>query len=229
MIKSSETEFDDLGLKYRSYLPEIKSNKCLLLVHGRAGNSKVMWIFTKALGDKRCAVIAPQAFMDDSIGGFSWWEIGGNKDKSGDLLISDSYLAEAVSRLEKFIENLKNEHSVNEVIAFGFSQGAGLISALAVKNPNIFSSIAMLSGFLPSPARFELEQNFSSNSLPPIFMFHGLKDETITFDRAKRDCEVLSKYCSNLTFIEDDVAHKVSSLGVKELKKWVEAHYNNHD
>ncbi len=226
MIKSSETEFDNLGLKYRSYLPEIKSNRCLLLVHGRAGNSKVMWIFTKALGDKRCHIIAPQAFMDDPIGGHSWWEIGGNKDKSGDLLISDSYLGQAVSKLEKFIENLKEEHGINEVVAFGFSQGAGLISALTVKNPNIFSAIAMLSGFLPTPAKFELEQRYSADPLraflPPIFMFHGRSDETISFARAKSDQEVLSKHCSNLTFIEDDVAHKVSSRGVKGLKKWME-------
>ncbi len=230
MINSIESKNDNLGLKYRSYLPEIKSNKCLLLVHGRAGNSKVMWIFTKALKDKRCTILAPQAHLEDEIGGYSWWEIGGNKDKSGDVLIDASYLSDSVVKLEKFIENLKQEYQVSEIIAFGFSQGAGLISTLAVKNPKLFSSIAMLSGFLPTPARYQLEKNnidseASKKNLPNIFMFHGSKDEIIKFERAKKDAEILSKYSKSFKFIQDDVGHKVSSTGIKELGNWIEQVY----
>ena len=231
MINSTESENNNLGLKYRLYLPEVKSNKCLLLVHGRAGNSNVMWIFTKALKDKRCTIIAPQAFEEDEIGGYSWWEIGGNKDKSGDVLINESYLSESVSKLEKFIENIKIEYQVDEIIAFGFSQGAGLISSLAVKNPKLFSSIAMLSGFLPTPARYQLKTNNlelgkSEEKLPNIFMFHGSKDEIIKFERAKKDAEVLSKYSKSFKFIQDDVGHKVSSTGIKELGNWMEKVYD---
>ena len=122
-------------------------------------------------------------------------------------------------------DSIKIEYQVDEIIAFGFSQGAGLISSLAVKNPKLFTSIAMLSGFLPTPAKYQLENANSERDLPNIFMFHGSKDEIISFERAKKDGEILSKHSKSFKFIQDDVGHKVSSTGIKELGNWIEQIY----
>ncbi len=180
-----------------------------------------MWIFTKALGSRRPVIVAPQAFVEDEIGGYSWWKIGKSDPTNKTKRISESYLNEPVEKLESFIESLPSLYGVdlNKLVAFGFSQGAGMLAALSAKRPELFKGVGLLSGFLPSPARFELEN--SNINLPKIFMFHGVQDQTINFDRAKSDEGILRKYSSELTFVEDDVGHKVSSKGVKALELWL--------
>ena len=225
MLRSHQATSQDTqrsGLEHQIYLPEKPNKSCLLLVHGRAGSANVMWIFTKALGQSRPTIIAPQAYIEDEIGGYSWWKIGSSDPGNKTRKIEQSYLNDPVNRLHNFILTLPELYGVdlNNLVAFGFSQGAGILAALSVRQPKLFKGIGLLSGFLPSPARYELENN-PSLVLPKIFMFHGTADETIKFARAKEDSEVLARFSSQLILEQDNVAHKVSSLGIRSLESWL--------
>ncbi len=76
--EASEREIEETGLSHRVYLPEGageggQRHPVVLMVHGRAGNESVMWVFSKALEGIKPIVVSPQAPLVDPIGGYSWW------------------------------------------------------------------------------------------------------------------------------------------------------------
>jgi len=228
MIKSGIANQDVAklsGLEHKVYMPDDMASKpqpCLLMVHGRAGNYGVMWIFSKAVGKSRPVIIAPQAHEIDEIGGNSWWQIGQVPDhpEYPNCGFDEMYLKKPLEKLGSFIDSLPELYNVdpNKIIAFGFSQGAGLISAMSVARPGVFRGIAMLSGFLPATAAYQLSNK--KVNLPNTFIFHGTEDKIITYDRAKADAELLRQAGANVEFVEDSVGHKVSSKGIRSLSEW---------
>ena len=78
MLSSREATADEVaktGLKHRVYLPPDggEGRPLVVMVHGRAGNDQVMWVFSKALERLKPVVVAPQATIPDIKDGFSWW------------------------------------------------------------------------------------------------------------------------------------------------------------
>lgn len=233
MVKSEiagEEALRRAGLAHRVHIPanvEGKKQPCLLMVHGRAGNFGVMWIFSKAVGSTRpLIIVAPQAHLTDPIGGHSWWEIGQTPSNPNypECTFSEMYLGDPLERLGTFIDSLPSLYNVDNqrIVAFGFSQGAGLISAMSVARPGVFKAMALLAGFVPKTAKYQLSQA-ASLQLPSTFVFHGTEDKILPFERAKRDAEFLEQHGAPLRFEQDSVGHKVSSAGIRALGDWYQS------
>ena len=56
---------------------------------------------------------------------------------------------------------------------------------------------------------------------PKVFVAHGTKDDVITVDRARQSVKLLRELGLDVTYIEDEVAHKVGILGTRALKTWL--------
>ena len=52
----------------------------------------------------------------------------------------------------------------------------------------------------------------------PFFIAHGTRDETVPIERARHSMEILEQAGANITYCEDDVAHKVSAACLRALK-----------
>ena len=222
--ESTEIEAEESGLFYRVFLPENRSDKkipAVFLVHGRAGNAKVMWTFSKALQGTGAAVITPQAFIEDPIGGFSWWDVSGGRKAPLEELVF------ARDKLESFIELVSKqfEFDNSRIFAAGFSQGAGILSLLSLHRPSIFQGLALLAGFVP---RVCIEENFQVDlslierkvSPPDFFIAHGSEDKIIPLERAMAAKTYLESLNAEVEFHQEPVGHKVGSLSVKALGKW---------
>jgi len=65
-------------LSHTVYVPEGAASSrppVVVLVHGRSGDSRAMWVFSKALEETKPLVVAPQAPYQDPLGGYTWWPI----------------------------------------------------------------------------------------------------------------------------------------------------------
>lgn len=233
-IDAPEDAVQKLGLFHKVHLPKTRVSKkspLVVLVHGRAGNANVMWVFSRALEKLPITpiVVSPQAPNPDPIGGFSWWDVNQSGPANNDPQYKLSILAPAVTTLEHFIQKLPEVYEVDptRIIAFGFSMGAGLLGVLSLQYPTLLQGVALLSGFIPrvvhdQPNRVNPELDSEKTKLPPYFIFHGTKDEVLPFSRAIETKERLESLGARVTFSSDEVGHKVSSKGINALSSWLE-------
>lgn len=197
------------GLEHKLDLNAGHEAPLLFLVHGRAGNFDVMWTFKRCL-TMPANIIAPQAYLNDRVGGYSWWDV---EDKVG----GREAVLLARDRLSSFISKSIEFYSLKPrcILGFGFSQGAGLLSALVQESPDKFAGIALLAGFV-----IRIDQIGKADTKSKIFMGHGTNDQVITLEKAKEGRDRLVSHGFDVEFIEDPVGHKVGSTAMRELKRW---------
>jgi phospholipase/carboxylesterase len=100
----------------------------------------------------------------------------------------------------------------------GFSQGAAMCNVLAFLYPHRIRKTGILAGFIPGG----LEELALQRPLDgkPFFVTHGTKDEMVPVDRARASIAILEQAGANVTYCEDDVAHKVSVNCLRALKEF---------
>ncbi|MCB0339977.1 MAG: hypothetical protein KDD53_10250 [Bdellovibrionales bacterium] len=199
------------GLSHKVRLGNDPSGPVVFFVHGRAGNYDVMWTFQRTLPSD-WTIIAPQAPNKDRIGGYSWWDV----ELIGDEFVKGGLDASQV--VNSFIEKSLNYYNLTpkRLLGYGFSQGAGLLSVLLQKDPSRFSGIALLAGFV-----LRLQDVPPESCKARVFIAHGTLDEAVAIDRARKGVQHLRENGFDVTFVEDEVGHKVGSQGMKALSHWV--------
>lgn len=217
-IPGSAGAVSELGLEHLVSRPNQLADNApvILLVHGRRGDERVMWTFTRTLSELSPMVISVRACLPDPGGGHSWWIV----DERG-TPVSEVQLKHATHCLGEFVKRLSiayPETSGRPIIAFGFSQGAATLLALALEESELFAGVAVLAGFLPQIALTDLKL---IRKLPPIFMAHGTADEIISFSSAERARDKLIALGVEVTFVSEAVGHKVGIAGMKALKAWL--------
>ena len=231
--QASKLEVDSSGLQHRIYSPGVADGPqpTVVLVHGRAGSDKVMWLFSKALENCRPIVVSPQAPQVDPLGGFSWWELfhAANSESPAPKRTTEEDLASPLSALEHFIDSLPALYGCDprRLYGFGFSQGAGLLASLSVRRPGLFRGVAMLSGFLPRIIHQDIGHGAERAELPSYFIAHGTKDEIIPYKRAIEARDTLQAAGAQVEFHSDEVGHKVGSAGIRALRTWIEELFAN--
>ena len=226
--EATEKESADTGLFHRVYLPKHSAGEKLptvVLVHGRGGDAGIMWLFTKTLEGVKPLVVSPQAPLDDPHGGYKWWEINQVPNALSDSP-SSTKLSDLESPLEKlsgFINALPSCYPVDtsRLYAIGFSQGSAMLATLSLRKPQLFNSIALLSGFLPGVVHKEVAGT-KINSLPKYFIAHGTEDGIIPFTRAEQMRDSLVSCGADVEFHAADVSHKTGSEQLKALRVWFE-------
>ncbi len=204
---------EKLNLEHKTDLTPDPEAPLVYLVHGRAGNFDVMWTFKRAIGNS-CNIIAPQAFIpenltSDTAGGFSWWLLNKEADNRGAINA-------AAARLVDFMDQAEDLYNLNprKRIAFGFSQGAALLSLIAQQKPEKFDAMAMLAGFVVESV-VEKDKN-----LPNLFMAHGTKDQIIDISLSQKGRAFLEESGYSVEYHSEETTHKVGSKSMRELTAW---------
>lgn len=207
---ATETAAAELGLVHRLRAGADPQSPLVVFVHGRAGECSVMWPFSRCVPERH-AIILPQAQAPDKIGGFSWWDIDDRDNRTVATHAAAEKVYEFVQRSLKYYAL-----SPRYILAFGFSQGAGLLSLLVQLHPELFRGVALLAGFLIKSER----PLPSKAALPKIFMAHGSEDTIVTLSRAEESQHFFRDCGATVEFHTDPVAHKVGSNGMRTLKEW---------
>ncbi len=212
----------DAGLIHYVRIPEgatrAKPAPTVLLVHGRAGDESVMWVFAQAIPNDVAIVSVRAPYIDQDDGGFAWF----NTDrKDGRLFPVQDEVKLSVEKLAKFIRAMSQIYPINgdRIIAFGFSQGAAMISTLSFFEPDLLHGIAPLAGFMPLPSSQLPDANLDGY---PVFMAHGTKDDVITMKSAQRNKQILESADANVTWNTYNVGHKLPIQGIRDLGAWLQ-------
>lgn len=207
-------QFENWTLRVRE--SEEPNAKLLLLIHGLTGDENSMWVFARDLPAKYW-IVAPRAPYKADISGYSWRPSQfGNLDGPGLDWLRQS--AEALIRLvDAYSASVGIDASVFDVM--GFSQGAGMCNVLTFLYPQRVRKTGILAGFVPGG----LEELVSQRPLEgkSYFVAHGTKDVTVTIERARASFALLKQAGANVTYCEDNIAHKMSMKCLRALKQFL--------
>jgi len=186
----------------------------MLLIHGLTGDENSMWVFARNL-PTHYWLVAPRASYKAEPSGYSWREKFESSQDGRPTIDQLRTSAEALLRLV-------NNYAVSVGIdartfdVMGFSQGAAMCNVLAFLHPERIRKIGILAGFVPNGLEVLIPQRPLEGK--PFFVTHGTKDEMVPVDKARASIELLEQAGANVTYCEDDVAHKVSVNCLRALK-----------
>ncbi len=209
-----------LGLPHRVLLHEDRNAPLVFLVHGRAGDSKVMWAFRRSV-PAHWHIVSVQAPIPDPLGGFSWWLVDG----AGSMEDRARAGAEPLRRLiERFCGHYDLRPSRR--LALGFSQGGALLSYVVQDSPLLFSGLGLLASFVVSRTDVPAEP---LHGAPPVFIAHGSEDTVVPLARSMDGRRYLEERGFPVEHHIDPVGHKVGSSAMRALPIWLERVGSGHD
>lgn len=205
------------GLVHRVAVPPGSGpHPTVIMLHGRSGNEEVMWIFARHVPDD-WLLVAPRAIREDPEGGFSW------RIREEEEWPTLPQFDEPVRAVVDFIEALPHlyDADLDRLYLMGFSQGAAMAYALALRHPQMVQGIAGLVGFLP----LECEDLAAAAPLEgmPIFMAVGKQDPRIPYERSLACAHTLHMAGADLDYHEYDMEHRLKAQAMRDLKQWWQA------
>ena len=192
------------------------SHPTVLMLHGKSGNEDVMWIFARQT-PPGWLLVAPRAIHSDPDGGYSW-----RVRRADDWPTLDD-LDEAVEETVAFIHRLPELYGadLDRLYLMGFSQGAALSYAVAMRYPELVQGVAGLVGFVP----MECDDFVTAGALEgkPIFMAVGRKDERIPYERSLACAQTLNLAGAALDYHEYEMGHRLNAAAMRDLHRWWQA------
>ena len=190
----------------------VKSDKIMIVLHGRGDSIKPFRGFDKELNMKNMNYLliqAPRKFDD----GFSWYGEPPFK-KEGVLKIR--------SKVFELLEDLQSAGwKAENIFLFGFSQGCLVSSDVALNYPKKLGGVVGISGYFHFFPRWKTRLTEDSKKTPWLFT-HGRRDDVLDIKDTKYGVEKLKWACLNVDWIETNKKHVLEDREMPWIRKWLE-------
>ncbi len=189
--------------------------RLLLLVHGWTGDENSMWVFVRNFPGSYW-ILAPRAPYATTPSGYSWQP----RQLSEHERPSFDDLRPAVDSLLACVDDYasRNQLDASSFDAIGFSQGAALLTAVALLHPDRIRRLGVLAGFVAQGAE-PLVKDQPLNG-KRVFVAHGTQDDLVPVEVARRSVHLLEEAGAQVTYCEDDVGHKLSARCFRALEAY---------
>lgn len=209
-------------LTYKVRAPKKKNQNppLLILLHGYGSHEDDLFSFAPELPEE-LLIVSARAPLSLGFGGFAWYSI--NFDATSNEKFSNLDEASvSLNLIEDFIDSIIKEYQVdlNKIFVLGFSQGAILSYALAMRNPSKLTKVLALSGYINKEL---LPNNIAVEDVRPLdfFISHGTVDQVLPFTWIKKSLPILDNLKINYTFKNYPVGHGVNPQNFKDFKNWI--------
>ena len=125
---------------------------------------------------------------------------------------------EPLAKILALVDALRREHQPDRVFIAGFSQGASMALAAALKRPWDFAGVIALSG-LCCPEM--LPKDAASVRGLKVFMSHGRFDPVIPIAQARASRDLLTPLGLDLRYKEYDMPHAIDQPCLEDLDAWL--------
>ena len=188
----------------------------LLLLHGYGADEEDLLGLAPHL-DARLICVSVRAPYALDFGGFAWFNIGiGAEGVRFDFAEAEEPLVQVLA----LVDALRQEHRPAHIFIAGFSQGASMALAAALKRPRDFAGAIALSG-LCCPEM--LPQDAASVRGLKVFMSHGRFDPVIPIAQARASIDLLAPLGLDLLYKEYDMPHAIGQPCLEDLDAWLRA------
>ena len=206
-------------LKYLINKPISNQNnlKVIFLLHGYGSNEEDLYSL-KEIIPSNYVIISLRAPITIGLNSYAWYSINfeNNIDRWIDI---DEAINSKNIVINDILLHLKDLEIVNKRVSIlGFSQGAILSWSIGIEHPDLIKNIIPLSGFYhPEITLKNLNFKFRLN----CFSSHGIHDEVIPIDWARRGIQILDKKNINIEFNEYQSGHEISKENLRDVIEWL--------
>lgn len=197
------------------------SERLLLLAHGFGADERDLGGLLPYLDpDGRFVTVLPRGPVA-APPGFAWYDFGLPEPEVAAEFVS------ALDQLDDLLDEAVAEHELprSEAIVGGFSQGAGLSLALALRasdRPHPLGVLAM-SPALPHRSLDEIQPDWDAAAKIPVLLQHGTHDPLVPVARARKLAGELEEHGAPVTFSEYPMEHQVALESVQQARAWLDA------
>ncbi|WP_417369927.1 alpha/beta hydrolase [Flavobacterium beibuense] len=209
------------SLYYLIREPKVKQEKnpLILLLHGYGSNEEDLFSFAGQLPEEYY-IISARAPHHIPPYGNAWYAI--NFDSDMNKFSDDNQAIESRELIVKFIDELIDQYPIDaqKVTLLGFSQGAILSYSIALTYPEKIDRVVALSGYLNMDI---IDKGFNTNDISKLrfFISHGVVDQVIPVDWARKAPEVLKDLKLDVEYHEYPVGHGVTPQNFYDLLSWI--------
>ncbi|HMQ33801.1 MAG TPA: alpha/beta fold hydrolase [Chloroflexaceae bacterium] len=191
----------------------------LLLLHGYGAGERDLFAFADEV-DPRFHVVSARAPLALPWGGFAWYHLGG---APGRLVPDAASRATALDLVERFVPGLPARLGTDPARTYilGFSQGAIMGLALALRRPEAVAGLVAVSGYA-DPELMPEAQPAGLAGLP-ILQIHGTYDDVIPVAAAHMTRDLLAGLPVRHSYQEDRVGHGIHPDGLRTITDWLAA------
>ena len=207
--------------KYITRPPKVpvKHPQALFLLHGYGSNEMDLFSFADYLPDE-LFIISIRAPQKLEFGGYAWYDI--YLDFQNNKISDDQTALKRVEELASFMDTLVDKFDLDGKVKhlLGFSQGAIISYSLALNYPNKFKNIIALSGYINENI-MPLQEDFSSYKNLDFFVSHGIHDEIIPIELARKIPPYLEARKITHTYKEYVMGHEVNQSCFNDFLLWL--------
>ncbi len=186
----------------------------LLLLHGYGSNEEDLMGLVPQL-DARLMCVSARAPRALDFGGFAWFHIEiGPQGVRFDF----AEAAESLGQVLALVDALQRTYRPAGVFIAGFSQGASMALAAALKQPRAFAGAIALSGVCGPEM---LPEDAASVRSLKVFMSHGRFDPVIPIAQARASRDRLTPLGLDLLYKEYDMPHAIAPPCLADLDAWL--------
>lgn len=167
----------------------LKDSKAIvILVHGRGQTAETMFELIERMNLTDTHYILPQAADN------SWYPYGFMKTLSE----NEPYLSYSLECYQNWLNELFEQNiSPKMIVLLGFSQGACLTAEYAVRNPQRYGGIILLTGGVIGPEGTSWEKNGSFDGTP-VFLGSSDVDEWVPEKRVHESADIFLEMGGNV-------------------------------
>lgn len=208
-----------LPLDYKIKLSNTTKEKkpCIVLLHGYGSNEEDLFSFVPYLPSEY-TIISFRAPISLEMGGYAWSNIhyddlGG---KNTVFLEAKESLRLIKESIELSIVHFNIDNS--DISLIGFSQGCMLSWAMTINHPDLIRRAVTLSGYIiPELINVSLE----NVSKLLIFNSHGVLDQMIPIEKARKSIDLIKKNNSKIIYKEYNEGHGISQENFSDFLNWI--------
>jgi phospholipase/carboxylesterase len=186
----------------------------ILALHGRGSNEQDLIGLAPYL-PKEFLWISPRGTFTLGPGSFEWFQITqiGKPDPTR--------LRNALQTIDIFIDEIVTTYPVdkNRLYLLGFSQGSIVSLSYALTKPRRAAGIIAQSGYIPHESGLQIDEAAVKGK--PFILTHGVQDELLPVDWARRSRDILQKLGVSLEYHEFNMGHQVSAESLAVINTWL--------
>ncbi|WP_185851612.1 alpha/beta hydrolase [Blattabacterium cuenoti] len=193
-----------------------------LMIHGYGSNENDLFSFKKDIPEN-FFIISIQGIYSIGNNKYSWYDIDFSNPNKEKFINNILQAKKTIEKISYFIDEAIEEYKLNrtQVWLCGFSQGAILSYAIALKKPDKVKKVIALSGYLEEcflPKK--VNSTFYSNL--EVFISHGKYDPIIPINWAKKGLHFLKKKkILSFHYKEYNSGHTLCNSNYRDLIHWI--------